>query len=184
MHRHQIIQQLTAYQAKWEDESRTVRRLIDFIAAHEDCFSQTLREGHITGSAWLVNRAGTHVLLTHHRKLNIWIQLGGHADGNADPLSVALREASEESGLEGIEPVSEKIFDVDIHEIPARENEPAHFHYDIRYALRAARSEDYTVSEESHDLEWIEIDKIQDFTSEESVLRMAAKWMRRTRLTL
>ncbi|MDD3605155.1 MAG: NUDIX hydrolase, partial [Kiritimatiellae bacterium] len=81
MQRDRIIQQLEAYQAKWENESQTVRRLIDFIAAHEDFHSQALRQGHITGSAWLVNRAGTHVLLTHHRKLNKWIQLGGHADG-------------------------------------------------------------------------------------------------------
>ncbi|HNR94194.1 MAG TPA: NUDIX hydrolase [Kiritimatiellia bacterium] len=179
MQRDRIIQQLEAYQAKWENESQTVRRLIDFIAAHEDFHSQALRQGHITGSAWLVNRAGTHVLLTHHRKLNKWIQLGGHADGDSDPLSAALREASEESGLEKIEPVSEEIFDVDIHEIAARENEPAHFHYDIRYALRAACPENYIVSDESHDLEWIKIDRLQDFTVEESVLRMAAKWKRR-----
>jgi len=73
-------------------------------------------------------------------------------------------------------PVDEHIFDADIHLIPARKSDPAHFHYDIRYAVQASGCEEFTVSAESHDLAWIDIDKLDQLTREESMLRMAAKW--------
>ena len=115
------------------------------------------------------------MLLTHHRKLNIWVQLGGHSDGDSDSLSVALREATEESGL-AVEAVSERIFDIDCHQIPARKGEPAHLHYDVRFWLRA-RSTEFTVTEESHALRWLSADELEQVTSEESVMRMRAKWL-------
>lgn len=151
-------------------------RMTGFVSAHADCFERSLSLGHVTGSAWLVNRRRTHVLLTHHRKLNKWLQLGGHADGDSDVLAVAMKEALEESGLPDIAPLSPDIFDLDIHEIPARKSEPAHFHYDVRFALRANASEQYVVSDESHDLAWIDIARIATVTSETSMLRMANKW--------
>src|SRR5215510_11521790 len=94
--------------------------LRQFVAANPNCFERSLQIGHVTGSAWIVDLDRTHALLTHHRKLNKWLQLGGHADGDPDILRVALREAREESNLDAIRPVSENIFDVDIHVIPAR----------------------------------------------------------------
>ncbi len=177
MHRNNLIQQLQEYQTRWPDESDLAQRFIGFLSAHEDCFERELQTGHVTGSAWLVNRAGTHILLTHHKKLNIWVQLGGHADGDSDLLRVSMREAEEESGLSGIVPVSKQIFDIDAHAIPRRGDFPEHIHWDIRYALRATESEDYVVSEESHDLKWGEIATLQDFTQEATLLRMASKWV-------
>ena len=177
MHRIDILQQLNDYQARWTQESATVQRFIDYITASADCFHRELKVGHVTGSAWLVNRQGTHVLLTHHRKLNRWLQLGGHADGDSDVLRVARREVEEESGLVAIEPIFPHIYDIDVHEIPERIDEPAHNHWDIRYALRATESESYIVSDESHDLAWIEITSLTSVTSDESVLRMARKWV-------
>ncbi len=176
MHRNDLIRQLEIYQEKWKDEAPTVQRFIDFITSNEDCFESLLKAGHITSSAWLVNNDGTRVLLTHHKKLNKWIQLGGHADGDSDVCRSALREAREESGLENVELLSPQIFDMDIHDIPSRPGEAAHLHYDIRYAMRAAGNEDYIVSDESHDLAWINVDDLAKYTKEESVLRMAAKW--------
>ena len=176
MHRNKIIDQLRAYKAKWENEFATAERLIDFILSNTDCFDRTLKTGHVTGSAWVVNKEGTHVLLTHHKKLNKWLQLGGHADGNPDILNVALREVHEESGLERVEPLNEQIFDIDIHRIPEREAEPEHYHYDIRYAMLATGSEQYVLSDESHDLSWIDIENLNQLTSEESMLQMASKW--------
>jgi 8-oxo-dGTP pyrophosphatase MutT (NUDIX family) len=172
-----IIQQLRDYQVQWQNESDIVARFIDFVSTHPDCFERKLAIGHVTGSAWLVNRAGTHVLLTHHKKLNMWVQLGGHADGDADVFRVARREAEEESGLDAIVPVSEAIFDIDVHRIPASREGPEHFHWDIRYALRATGNEAYAVSDESHDLRWIEINSLESVTKEESMRRMAVKWM-------
>ena len=179
MHRTPLLHALAQYQKDYPDETPLIERFASFVRQHTDCFERSLLIGHVTGSAWVVNEPGTHVLLTHHRKLNMWIQLGGHADGDADARRVARREAEEESGLTQLGPVGEGIFDVDIHDIPARRDEPAHQHYDVRYAFRAAGSERFTVTEESHDLAWIPIDELSAYTDETSMHRMAQKWLRR-----
>ena len=179
MHRSNLLQLLNTYSKRWKDEAETVRRLIDFVEAHPDCFERSLSVGHITGSAWVVNRAGTHVLLTHHKKLDRWLQLGGHADGNSDILDAAQREANEESGLLGLKPISGDVFDIDIHLIPERKTEPAHYHYDIRFVFQTTESDEYVVSDESHDLAWVDIQRLEEFSDEASMLRMAEKWLDR-----
>ena len=176
MHRKKLIQNLRNYQTKWENEPDTVEQFIEFVSTNENCFERKLKEGHITGSAWVVSKDGRQVLLTHHKKLNRWFQLGGHADGNSDVLQVAMREALEESGLERVEPISREIFDIDIHKIPERGSEPEHYHYDVRYAFKVDGSEKYVVSDESQNLGWIEIEKLSQLTEEDSMLRMACKW--------
>lgn len=150
-------------------------RLRAFVTLHEDCFERELTVGHITGSAWVLDRERTHALLHHHHKLGRWMQLGGHADGDPDVLGVAMREAMEESGLRDVKPISGEIFDVDIHEIPARDAEPRHFHYDVRYLLEADRLQPLRISSESKELRWARLDEIPGLTEEESVLRMARK---------
>ncbi len=155
-----------------------LERYLDFVSRNPDCFERSLQEGHVTGSAWIVDTVGTHVLLTHHRKLGQWFQLGGHADGEPDVAKVAMQEAREESGLAELRFVSDEIFDIDIHLIPARKGDPEHYHYDVRFALQSVGADDFTVSEESLDLAWVELEKLTDFTTEESMLRMARKWER------
>ncbi len=177
MHRKPLLEALAQYRTRYIDEAVMIDRLTQFVHQHPDCFERSLSIGHITGSAWVVNEPGTHVLLTHHRKLNAWLQLGGHADGDSNANRVALKEAQEESGLPSIEPVSDAIFDVDIHTIPARGNEAAHFHYDVRYAFRALGSDQFVVSEESHALAWLAIDDLHTQVPEESICRMARKWL-------
>jgi 8-oxo-dGTP pyrophosphatase MutT (NUDIX family) len=127
------------------------------------------------------------VLLARHRKLGRWLQLGGHADSEGDPLAVALREAREESGLEKIEPVAtgapgEPIvpLDLDVHEIPARPGEPAHLHWDVRFLLQAAPGQALAMSEESTDLRWVPRAELARFVDEESQLRMERKTRRWT----
>ena len=177
MHRAPLLQLLESYLSRFPDEEAVGAQFCDFIRRCEDCFERSLEEGHITGSAWVVDSTGEKVLLTHHRKLNIWVQPGGHADGNADVREVALQEALEETGLDQLS-VSEDIFDIDIHRIPARKNEPEHLHYDVRFLVRHEGDGDYVVSEESHDLAWVTVDRIDEVTTEESMLRMADKWRR------
>ncbi|MFQ5598444.1 MAG: NUDIX hydrolase [Nitrospiria bacterium] len=155
----------------------TVRRFISFVKTHPNCFERSLEIGHITGSAWLVNRNRTKVLLTHHKKLDKWLQLGGHADGQSNILSVALREAYEESGLEAISPFSKTIFDLDIHRIPKRGDIKTHFHYDVRFALQVTGSERFNVSHESNALSWVPILTLEDRHPDESILRMRKKWL-------
>lgn len=173
--RQTLLQQLARHQPFNEHEDRMRERIAAFVEAHDDCFQRTLAIGHVTGSAWVVDVGGTHVLLTHHAKLNKWLQPGGHADGDPDILRVALREAREESGLTSLRAVSEEIFDVDAHEIPARGAEPAHIHYDIRFLLEANRREALTLSTESHELAWVALDQVEKLNTDESVLRMVAR---------
>nr|WP_226895715.1 NUDIX hydrolase [Luteolibacter marinus] len=167
---------LARYAALHPDEAETVGRFIGFVEDEPDCFERSLARGHITGSAWIIGADDREVLLTHHRKLDRWLQLGGHADGDPDVFAVALKEAREESGLSDFEPVIDGIFDLDIHPIPARKGDPEHLHFDVRYLLRATGSTDYVVSDESHDLQWVPMDGVAALTDEASMMRMVAKW--------
>lgn len=176
MNAENLIELLLIYRNTYPEESATVDRYTNFVESHSDCFERSQLAGHVTGSAWLVNSPGTHVLLTHHRKLNRWLQLGGHADGHTNVLEVALKEAREESGIKEIHALNSQLFDIDIHRIPARKNEPAHFHYDARFALQVVGSDVFVVSDESHALEWIKISAIAQHTDDMSMLRMARKW--------
>jgi 8-oxo-dGTP pyrophosphatase MutT (NUDIX family) len=175
MHRKPLLNKLSVHAPYNDREARMTGLLLQFVAANKNCFERSLQIGHITGSSWVVDRDRTHSLLTHHRKLNKWLQLGGHADGDPDILRVALREAREESNLEAIRPVSEEIFDIDIHVIPARPGEPEHLHYDVRFLLEADRSLPLAASEESRSLAWMPLDQICIVNPEESMARMIAK---------
>ena len=127
----------------------------------------------------IVRADGRRVLLTHHRKLGRWLQLGGHADGDRDLARVALREAEEESGLRGLV-VEPAIFDLDRHWIPERGAEPGHWHYDVRYVVRATGGEDFIVSDESHALAWRGIAGLLDDPGlDPSIARMRMKWQAR-----
>jgi 8-oxo-dGTP pyrophosphatase MutT (NUDIX family) len=171
-----LLALLDRYHARAPAAGPTVLLFRKFAEQHPDCFERSCVPGHLTGSAWLVDRAGRRVLLTHHRKLNRWLQLGGHADGDSDLARVALREAEEESGLRDLM-VEPQIFDLDRHMIPARGSEPAHWHYDVRFVVRATGSEEFFVTAESHDLAWRDIAAVErDPTLDETLRRMARKW--------
>lgn len=149
--------------------------ILRFAEQHTDCLLRTCVPGHLTGSAWIVDASRTRTLLTHHRKLDKWLQLGGHADGDEDLLAVALREAREESGLTELRPVSIAIFDVDRHWIPPRQSEPGHNHYDLRFMIQADPSEPLVVTSESKDLAWVAVDEVTTLNPEESMARMVRK---------
>ncbi|MFH1851817.1 MAG: NUDIX hydrolase [Candidatus Neomarinimicrobiota bacterium] len=167
--------QLQLYQPVDTDDRRTRQRIMDFINSDPSCGDRTNLSGHLTASAWIIDRDHTSALLTHHRKLDIWIQCGGHADGELDLLRVASREAREETGLVSLESLSPAIFDVDVHTIPANGTEPRHFHYDVRYLFQAEKTEPLTCSEESQQLAWISLEEIAHYYSERSLLRMVEK---------
>jgi 8-oxo-dGTP pyrophosphatase MutT (NUDIX family) len=149
--------------------------VIRFVEAHADCLLRSCVPGHLTGSAWIVSPDRTRTLLTHHHKLDKWLQLGGHADGDADLLAVALREAREESGLTRLRAVSAEIFDFDRHLIPARKADPEHYHYDLRFMIEADPAEPLVISNESKDLAWVEIARVVALNPEESMARMVRK---------
>jgi 8-oxo-dGTP pyrophosphatase MutT (NUDIX family) len=149
------------------------------LGDRDDPFLRERLEGHFTASAWLVDRTGTRVLLTHHRKLGIWVQLGGHADGDRDLRRVALREAEEESGLTGL-CVDPEVFDLDRHWIPEHKGVPGHWHYDVRYVVRCGGRGDFVVSAESLALAWRDIRAVAgDADADGSLRRMARRWLAR-----
>lgn len=180
VHRAPLLALLQAYRPIEADDAACAARFTAFVAARPRCFERSLEVGHVTGSAWIVDAAGARVLLTHHAKLDIWVQPGGHCDGESDVAAVALKEAVEETGLAGLERVDAAIFDLDIHTIPARGATPAHEHFDVRFIFRvpAGGSEAFVVTDESHDLAWVRLDELERYTRERSMLRMREKWQR------
>ena len=159
------------------DEPEVASAYADLLSRQPSAFLRSCLPGHFTGSAWVVSADGERTLLTHHRKLDRWLQPGGHADGDADLAQVALREACEETGLPGLSLVA-GIFDLDRHRIPARGAELEHWHYDVRYVVRAGSDERFVVSAESRALAWRDIAGIAtDENMEPSLRRMARKWL-------
>jgi len=175
VHRHSLLAALDDYRCVERVETAMLERMRAFVIANPDCFERSLSIGHMTGAAWIVNASRTSALLTHHRKLGLWLQLGGHCDGQSDTYAVATREALEESGLRSLRPRSPAIFDVDVHAIPARPGEPEHYHYDVRYLFEADDQEPLVVSEESFDLAWVALDRLAERGVDASILRMARK---------
>ncbi len=178
-HRDELLNALDHYLARYPEEGRTVARIRALVETRPDCFERTCMPGHITGSAWILSPDRSKYLMTRHRIFDRWLQLGGHSDGCSQPHLVALREAWEESGLEGFglfrEPCGYVPLDVDIHAIAARSGVPAHDHYDLRYLLIAPAEQPLKISDESHDLRWFDRHALTEMIHEESVLRMQRK---------
>lgn len=152
-----------------EEQALLKSQFEDFISKHPDAFLRSNLERHMTASAFVVDQ--DKILLIHHRKLNKWLQPGGHCDGDRDTLSVAIKEVEEETGV-SIEAMNQPIVDLDIHRIPERKGIPAHDHYDVRYLLTADSSLPLLQNHETLDLRWIPISEIAQYTTEESILRV------------
>lgn len=165
---------LTHYQTSYAAEQRFIPQFLSLIESNE-AYLRTHVPGHITASAWIIDASREYVLLTHHAKLNKWLQPGGHADGDEDVLRVALREAEEETGVKNFTLLHAGIFDLDIHPIPERKDFVAHDHYDIRFLLQADRDEPLVITEESHDLAWVKIKELAAYNDSPSLQRMAEK---------
>lgn len=176
MKRNQLLTLLKEYSSPYSEELLYKEQIIAFIKDHEDCFERSLSAGHITASCWLLNPTKTKALLMHHAKLNLWVQCGGHCDGESDALTVCLKEAQEESGLKHIVPISRKIFDIDVHKIPENAKDKAHYHYDIRFLLQSTKEEPLIMNSESKALLWVGLDPKNLPTQERSILRMHEKW--------
>ncbi len=192
MHRQPLLHLLRRHSPSDAHEAAMTAATLAFVAENPDCFRRSLLPGHVTGSAWIVSPDRRQVVLIHHRKLDRWLQPGGHADGDSDVAAVARREAREETGLTSLRfvlPAGAKpsngipaIFDVDVHGIPARGEVPAHKHYDIRFLLEADPAEPFGQSDEVNNSRWIYRSEVRDYTREASIGRMLEKMEREPNL--
>lgn len=171
-----IAHLIQAYKAIDSNESAFQDIIEKFLAANTDIFSRKNFSGHITASAFVLNKARTHALLVHHAKLHKWVQPGGHVEAtDANVQLSAIREVNEETGITDLVTISSRIFDIDVHEIPENrtKGEPAHFHFDIRFLL-AAQTDHVVISDESTDIRWAFLTELATLPPE-SIRRMAHK---------
>jgi 8-oxo-dGTP pyrophosphatase MutT (NUDIX family) len=174
-----LAEQLRAHLPEDDEEDVDLRTIRVFVAQHEAPFDRRIVQGHLTASAAIVSAEGDRVLLLHHRKLDRWLQPGGHGDpGETSGEAVALREALEETGLGGLllHPTAPRPLDVDVHDIPARKDEPAHQHLDLRYLVRAPEGAEPRRSiEETNDLRWFAWDELEALGLDHGLTRLLAK---------
>jgi|SRR5690625_1528156 len=180
MHRQELLDLLGRYRTQFMDEAAHIDRARTFVESHPDCFHRDLLPGHVTGSAWVVNPDRSRVLLMHHRKHDQWFQPGGHADGETDIVAVALRETSEESGInpEHIRLADGRIFDLDIHRIPASHHGPEHEHIDVRFLIEINDQLPVPGNDESYEVRWVPLNQVLRFNNNRSTFRMAEKTRR------
>lgn len=176
MQRQPLLGLLNDYSTTFMDEAGYVARARRWILAHEQIFDRA-HPIHVTASAWVINPSRTHVFMVHHGKLHQWFQPGGHADGDHDVLRVAMKEVSEESGLDAshIRLLSDAVFDVDIHTVPTTDAAPAHSHIDIRFIVEMDDSIPVPGSHESHEVRWIPMREVAAMSRLRSTNRMLEK---------
>ena len=158
-------------------EEESLLRILRFLALSSDPFGRGNPEGHITGSAVIARADGSAFLLVDHRKLGRWLQPGGHVDADdEDVLATALREAREETGLLELAPaLGGRVFDVDVHTIPQRPGEPAHWHFDLRYLITASEGTLAAQTEEVAGVRWFTLEEAVDEDVDASLLRALTK---------
>lgn len=151
-----------------------------FVLENTRCFDRQLNHGHVSGSAWVLNPARTHVFLLHHRKLKMWLQPGGHADNNHDIVEVALSETAEEAGANPahVRLLSKRIFDVDVHSVHETAHEPRHDHYDIRFLVELDDGAPLRGNPESFAVAWVPLNEVMRLNNFRSTYRMVQKTRR------
>ncbi len=172
---------LSAYEPADAREREFVVRMQELTRKDAPFHRQNFVPGHFTASAFVLDPSRSSLLLILHKKLGLWLQPGGHIEpSDAGALSAARREVAEETGIGELGPLlpGEQIFDVDIHRIPARRDEHAHEHFDVRFAF-VAKSQALAENEEVADARWVPLAEVASVTHDESVLRAVRKLLAR-----
>jgi 8-oxo-dGTP pyrophosphatase MutT (NUDIX family) len=173
----QLLDALRRYRPVDETDDRHHRALLSHLVHQKSPLSRSkFSPGHVTASLFIVDPGTKKILLHHHRRLSRWLQMGGHLDPSEAPAAAALREGREESGLQDLQLISEDIFDVDVHPIPAAKGEPDHFHYDVRYVASTRSPSSIAMdAAESNELAWVDFDRAIELMNEEASTRAIRK---------
>lgn len=153
------------------EQGHTRARILAFLNEHPDALRRSCVPGHLTAAALVLDHTRERALLTHHAKLERWLQLGGHCDGDGNLVAVALREAVEESGIADLT-IDRRPIDLDVHAIPARKDEPEHLHLDVRFLAFAPEGAVEKASKESKELGWFTPEEARSVLTDDSVLRL------------
>jgi len=174
----ELRDQLRGYAPADATEAAFVARMLDLSQADGAWQRSHFAPGHFTASAYVLSPDRRDLVLIFHKKLSIWVQPGGHLEATDDGVQAAARrEVLEEVGLGALEPLTRgasPLFDVDIHVIPARKQEPAHEHFDVRFAF-VAGSRELVHTDEVGDLRWVPLAQVERMGTDESVLRAVTK---------
>ena len=171
MNRQDLINQLQSYQSFNEQEEADRQVMLELLQTSDDIFYRTNLLAHFTASAWVLNKAHTHVLMAFHNIYQTYAWLGGHADGEEDLLSVALREVTEESGIHTVKPITEGIYSLETIEVNGHEKNgkyvPSHLHLNVTYLLEADDTESLHVKQDENSaVNWFPIDQVFDVIDE------------------
>ena len=158
-----IYDDIMAYSPCCEQEERDKAVILDFMRKNDDAFLRTNLIAHMTASAWAVNPAHDRVLMVYHKIYNSWSWTGGHADGETELLSVALRECREETGVSAVRAVSPEIFSLEVLTVDGHEKRgeyvPSHLHLNVTYLLEADDSQPLHIkADENSGVAWFSLD--------------------------
>ncbi|HEX2285500.1 MAG TPA: NUDIX domain-containing protein [Mycobacterium sp.] len=155
------VEMLTGWQAPDTGQDTLRHAVLAFLAARPDGCRRECVPGHVTGSALVVDHTGSRALLTLHKRIGRWLQLGGHCeDGDTDIAAAALREAAEESGIDGLT-IDPELAALHVHPVTCSLGVPTR-HLDMQFIVHAPRGAEIACSDESLDLQWWPLDALPE----------------------
>jgi 8-oxo-dGTP pyrophosphatase MutT (NUDIX family) len=169
----QLVAELRSHVPADDGQARIRDEMLEFASVHPDALHRSCVAGHFTGSALVLDPDSGRVLVLVHTKLRKWLQPGGHTDGEANLAATALREATEETGIEGLVVVAPAA-DLDIHEVrPPKE--PPHLHLDVRYLVMAPSGARAVGNHESEALRWVAPGDLVALGADEGLIRLSRR---------